>query len=208
MDETGDVEITAKDLMEVRPNWTFGTIRTFTTIEDFIEAGNAAWDNDNKERKRQARLKFLELIKFPEFWEMGDNEKGASLGITDTTVRKWLIQVPDSVLAAALKLQRERSVRRSLEVDSYLMKQCKEGNVKAMELYYRRIEGWEPKQAMELSRGRDKELEQVDTVDLIKGLMEGMSAEQRKRLVEGFPGGGGADGNTGGIEGVGDTAKG
>lgn len=175
--------ITGQDLVDVRPKLANGQWRPFKTIEGFLGMVTPG-EGEPQERSLEARKRFLDLLKFPEFHEMKLQEKADATGVSISTISKWMVQVPDSYLAEALKVSRERSASRSLEVDASLMRQCREGNVKAMDLYYRRIEGWAPKTGMELTRGVDPEMAEKDDKALLVALMQGLSEEERAEVVK------------------------
>lgn len=156
----------------------------YSTVEAFMNYGSGSIP-DEGDRNYQMRKLFLEMLMFPEFHVMTRDEQGAAVGIDGLTVGRWIAQVPDEYLAEALKVSRERHAKQSFEVDASLMRECKAGNVKAMDLYYRRIEGWVPKQDMELSRGRDKELDGKANFELLKALVQGLSPEQKRELLGG-----------------------
>lgn len=152
----------------------------FKTADEFVNGGA-------NEEGKEARRRYLALLEFPEWGLMTQTEQAEALGVTQGAISQWKAGVPVSVWDSALKISRERHAKGSLEVDSSLMRQCKEGNVKAMDLYYRRIEGWVPKQDMELTRGRDKELDGKANFDLLRELVKGLSPAERRELIGEVP---------------------
>lgn len=154
----------------------------FKTAEEFINGGS-------NEDGREARRRYVAMLEFPQWHLMTQVEQADALGVTQGTISQWKNGVPVSVWDSALKVSRERHAQLSLEVDASLMKQCREGNVKAMDLYYRRIEGWVPKQDMELTRGRDKELDGKANFELLRELVKGLSPEERRELIGNVPDG-------------------
>lgn len=158
--------------------------QTCSSVFQFLEKGRNDMASETFAQVYAKRQSFLEMLNYPEFHEMKNQDQADALEITVMTLLKWKKMVPDDYLASALKLQRERHAKRSLETDSSLMKEVRKGNVKAIELFYRRIEGWEPKQAMELSRGKDKELEGKSNLELARMIVADLSEEDRKQLME------------------------
>jgi hypothetical protein len=65
--------------------------------------------------------------------------------------------------------------------------EAKGGNVKAIELYYRKMEGWEPKNAVEVSRGRDG-VSGMSNEELIKSMILEMGAEDRRKFLDSVAG--------------------
>jgi hypothetical protein len=192
-------EITAQDIIDIRPKGAYGEARPFRSLEEFINAGKSLL-GEQAARSIEAKRRFLDLLRYPEFHEMVNQERADAIGVSFQTLQKWMIQVPDEYLGDALRVSRERSAKRSLEVDAALMTECRKGNVKAMDLYYRRIEGWVPKQDMELTRGRDKELDGKANFELLKQLFNGLSPAEKTELV-GEGGGGAIEGNVERLEG-------
>lgn len=174
-------ESTAQELVEIRPKGAYSEVRTCKTLEEFLD--DKRMPSESVRRSVEARRRFLELLGYPEFHEISNQEKADAIGISIMTFQRWMIQVPDEVLAESLKRMRERFARQSFKVDSALLEECKKGNVKAMDLYYRRIEGWVPKQDMELTRGRDKELDGKANFELLKELVKGLSPSERAELL-------------------------
>lgn len=205
MNDNEDIEvngITSQDLVEFRPKGKYGDTRTYKDLEGFLGISGVL-QGEAAKRSLEARKRFLDLLAYPEFHVMSEGEKADAIGISLKTLSKWEIQVPDEYLADALRKSRERSARQSFKVDAALMKECLAGNVKALDLYYRRIEGWVPKQDMELSRGRDKDLDARANFDLLKELVKGLSPEDRAELLSAGQGGGvlEAKGDSSGVEG-------
>lgn len=181
-------EITPQDLIDARPKGNYQGVHPFKTVAEFINISGMIL-GEAAEKSRECRKLFLDLLLTPEFHEMKGIERAEAVGVSLPTLQKWMIQVPDEYLAEALKVQREKSARRSLEVDAALYREATrdEGDAKHKELYYRRIEGWVPKQDMELSRGRDKELDGKANFDLLKELFKGLSPEEKRSLIGEVP---------------------
>jgi len=158
--------------------------KPYKTIQEFVTAKSYMRSDSQNAITQEGRQRFIELLMFPEFHVMSGVERAEALGVSEQTIGRWWRQVPDDYMDEALKTARARHARQSFEVDSALMRECKGGNVKAMDLYYRRIEGWVPKQDMELSRGRDKELDSQANFELLKALVAGLSPEQKAELLK------------------------
>lgn len=186
--------------------------KRYGTVEEFLDFAKYDPFYSNEDMKLKAREMagvFLKCLEDPRFHLMSREEQGEAVGCSVGKIGKFFATCPDAAMKEALNKSREKHAALSLDVDAALFKAAVAdgGDAKHKELFYRRAENWTPSQGLEVSQKR--ELEGVDTAELIKGLMEGMSEGQRKTLLEGFQkGGGGADGDTGGIAGVGDTAKG
>lgn len=172
-----------KEITDLRDSGKYGGHKPYASVEAFLSVRNDFKSLDVNTRTYQLRKLFLDMLMFPEFHVMTTPEKAEAIGIEESTVKQWMMQVPDEYLGEALKISRERHARQSFEVDASLMRECKEGNVKAMDLYYRRIEGWVPKQDMELSRGRDKELDSRANMDLLRELVKGLSPSEKAELL-------------------------
>lgn len=155
-----------------------------SSVHAFLEKGRNDMASETFSGVYIKRQAFLEMLNYPEFHEMKNQDQADALDITVMTLLKWKKCVPDEYLASALKLTRERRASRSFEADSSLMKEVRKGNTKAIELFYRRIEGWEPKQGMELTRGKDKEMEGKSNLELAKMIVADLSEEDRKQLLE------------------------
>jgi hypothetical protein len=154
------------------------------TLEAFLNPSHALMNSPSIERQRATRQKFVDLLEIPEFHLMTREEQGLELGVSAPVVTKWFAQVPDSALEEALKKCRERRANTSLKVDAALIRKAVDGDVKAIELYYRKDEGWTPAQGIELTRGRDKEAREASTVELVKGLLGTLSPEQKAELLK------------------------
>lgn len=178
-----------KEINALRLSDKYEGILPYASVEAFLSVGSPYKSADENNRARELRRLFLELLKTPQFHLMNATEKGELIGIETATVQKWMKQVPDEYLAEALKEMREKSARASIDVDAALYRESvrDEGDAKHKELFYRRIEGWVPKQDMELTRGRDKELDSRANFDLLKELVKGLSPEEKRQLLGNAP---------------------
>ena len=174
----------SRELTEIRPKWSNSEIRPFKDVESFLNISGVL-QGETAQKSLEARKRFLDLLMLPDFHVMNGQEKAEAVGVSESTLTKWMIQCPDEYLANALKVMREKSAKQSLAVDAALYREATrdEGDAKHKELFYRRIEGWVPKQDMELSRGRDKELDAAANFDLLKELVKGLSPAQKLELL-------------------------
>jgi hypothetical protein len=180
--------------------------KPYKTVDQFMAAKSYLNGDVENERRQEARAMFIEYLMYPQFHLMSFADRGDVLGVNESTVRKWWKECPDDYMAEALKVMREKSARDSLEVDAALKREAtvEGGDAKHKELYYRRIEGWVPKQDMELTRGRDKELDGKANFDLLRELVKGLSPEERRQLIGEVPQGA-IEANVERLEGGGDA---
>lgn len=174
----------ARELTEIRPKWANSEIRPFKDVQSFLSISGML-QGEVAQKSLEARKRFLDLLLLPEFHVMNGQEKADAVGVSLPTLQKWMIQVPDEYLAEALKKMRERSAKQSLAVDAALYREAvrDEGDAKHKELFYRRVEGWNPAQNVELTRGRDKELDSKANVQLLKELFAGLSKEEKLEVL-------------------------
>ena len=129
------------------------------------------------------RRRFWEMAQRPEWHCLSLKDKAEILDVSTVTVRNWENSLSDEEWKKALETARGRSGRMSLKVDAAVTKESLNGNTKAAELYYRRIEGWAPKSGMELTRGEDGNLSKAGDRELLVGLLASLSAEERAGLM-------------------------
>ena len=180
------MEITDKDLQNLRGDSpSYG--KPFKTVEEFLTPNPRLMLTDVTRRSYEIRKTFLEVLMTPEWHLMSVQEQADSLGVDQATIRRWYNQVPDAYLADALKHMREHSARSAIKVDAALITEATApgGDAKHKELFYRRVENWNPAQSLELSRGRDKELDSKANFELLKEIFKGLSPQEKAELVGG-----------------------
>lgn len=197
----------ARELVDIRPKWSNSEIRPFKDVETFLKISEVL-QGELAQKSLEARKRFLDFLLIPDFHLMDNDEKAAAVGVSTHTLAKWMIQCPDEYLAEALKIMREKNARHSMRVDAALIREATVdgGDAKHKELYYRRQENWNPAQNLELSRGRDKELDSKANFELLKALVAGLSAEEKAELLGqgGIPP---VDGNVERLEGPGEGGE-
>jgi len=83
-------------------------------------------------------------------------------------------------------MTREQSARQTLEVDDGLHRKARGGDAVAAKLWYE-IHGWSPKQNLEITKGRDKELDGKANFDLLRELVKGLSPAEKAELMGSVP---------------------
>lgn len=164
------------------------------TVEEFLRgAENGNRSIDSQERNIELRKVFLDAIMEPGYHACRSFEEKADIvGVSAPSVKKWEQLVPEEVWEKALENRRKNVAKDCLEVDEALKSDAKEkgADAKTRELFYRIFMGYTPQQAFELSRGKDKALEGLSAVDLLKEAIRGLPEEDRRKLLEEAGGGG------------------
>lgn len=157
----------------------------YKTVEQFVKASSYLHSDDKNAKFQELRQRFVDLLMDPNFQVMTFVERAELMGVNEGTLKNWWKQVPADYMAEALKVSREKSAAKSMEVDAALFREAtaEGGDAKHKELFYRRIEGWEPKTAMELSKGKDKDLDNAAVFQAMKDAMAMLSPEQKAELL-------------------------
>jgi hypothetical protein len=111
------------------------------------------------DKKEQCRIKLLEYLGDPENEPLSRAGLASRvLGLRNRTglYRVFTVQELSDIESEALKVRRERCARHSFSVDRALLKKATAGDVKAAELYYKRIEGWNEKQVVSIAPSLDE----------------------------------------------------
>lgn len=164
------------------------------TIEQFLAPLNGGRKRNGKFRPGTPnarafalglkRRRFWEMVQTPDWHCLSTKEKAEVLEVTTVTVRNWENALSDEEWKKALETSRNRHAKTSLKVDAAVVKESLNGNVKASELFYRRIEGWAPKSGMELTRGADGDLDEKGDRELLVGLLASLTPEERRSLLQ------------------------
>lgn len=122
-----------------------------------------------------------------EFLRMPEREWEKELRISRTTLAKWQEQMRvDGTWTRIVEGWRSAYDRFKPQVDmAVIQKAIREGDMKACELFYQKMEGWSPKNALELTRG--KEYEGMDNKALFLEMLKSMTPEERRSLVSSSP---------------------
>lgn len=188
-----------KKEIQVEKGWV-DPIRPYATIRDFMCMGLAGLRNKGYtedeiklafELKKvlpiqESRKRYLDYLMVPEFHLMSETDQAEAVGVDPRTIKKWGRQVPVEYMAEALKKSREEHAARSIQVDSALFKEAVKdgGDAKHKELFYRRVEGWNPKTEMELTRGVDPDMAGKTDRELLVGLLASLPEEERVKVLE------------------------
>lgn len=129
------------------------------------------------------RRRFWEMVQRPEWHCLTTKDKAKVLDVSTQTIHNWENALSHEEWKKALEISRERHAKTSLKIDASVVKESLKGNVKAAELFYRRIEGWAPKSGMELTRGPDGDLSSKGDRELLVGLLASLPLEERKALL-------------------------
>lgn len=157
----------------------------YKTVEQFVNRTSYVIGDEASAKFCEERQRFIDLLMEPDFHVMSFAERAEALGVQEKTVRIWWKQCPYEYMAQALKVSREKHAGRTLEVDAALYREATEkgGDAKHKELYYRRIENWEPKQGLELSKGKDKELTPDQMAQALKDALQLLPEDKRAELL-------------------------
>lgn len=175
----------SREVTEYRPLTGLSYIRPYKTIGEFLAISEALKDPVKVKESKERKLLFLELLKTSEFHMMKVGEQADAVGVSAATIRRWLGQVPDEVLSAALKESRQKMAIHSLRVDAALIREAtaEGGDAKHKELFYRKAEGWEPKQGLELSK-KDEPLNAEVMIQALKDALMMIPEAERLKLLE------------------------
>lgn len=100
--------------------------------------------------KVEYQAKIIDILSDPEVPVPDRTTLAEQLGINRRTMYSHFSGVEiDDLYRSALLIRRERLAGFSCHVDDALFDACRAGDVKAIELYYKRMEGWAPKTKIE-----------------------------------------------------------
>ncbi len=114
-----------------------------------------------------------------EFLESPMTRQAEMLNLDRQTIARWRDELGEERMA---ELATKNFARQFPVVAGALLKRIKKtGDPAAIELWLARFTGWIKRNALEVSRG-DEDLRKVSDLDLAKGILTGLSPEQRAEL--------------------------
>lgn len=108
---------------------------------------------------------YVEIVSDPAYMEKTKTEIAGELGVTLQTLWRWDKKVDWGV---ALERRRKRYALITHQIDDALVKRAGKGDVRAIEIFYQRFDGWVPRSATEQLHSVDEK----DVDDELKRLME------------------------------------
>lgn len=128
---------------------------------------------------------FLSRLRSDEdFLEMAHREWEKEIGVARCTLEKWMAGfVADGTMAKIVDGWRSQYDRFKPAIDLALIKKAKQGDTKAIELFYQKMEGWSVRQGMDLTV--NKQYESLDNKDLMREMMKTMTVEEKQKLIDG-----------------------
>lgn len=134
-----------------------------------------------------AYRKWRELLYRPEFRDMTRVDQGKAVGVSHPVIKRWYEEMKPETWANILKTTREVAAEQSLEIDLALFRKAKAGDVAAIKLWKESIEGWSPRQNVDITARAGGDITKAEQDDLLKSLLQGMTEEDIKRLKEAPP---------------------
>ena len=119
------------------------------------------------------KAKLMEAFKDPEFLLKTQDEQCEELEISRVTLWKWKKEITPEQWEKIRDGARQAYAQHAPQVDLALIGKAQKGDVKAIELFFQRYEGWSVKQNMEI---------------LNKSDLAGMSKEELLEKVQGIMG--------------------
>lgn len=109
-------------------------------------------DENKLTAKDRHRINILEYLANPENTVCSRTKLAEVIGITTTSLYQFFkTDELSAVELEALNLRRGRYALKLAQVDDALLKRAIEGEVKAIELVYKKFENWNPNQKIEIS---------------------------------------------------------
>jgi hypothetical protein len=103
----------------------------------------------------------------PEFNELSHKEQAQRIGVSDRTLDKWHLEAPQSFWDNVASTIRSQYSQYAPKVDMSVIKAAQNGSYQHQELFYKRFEGWSPKQTNE-NINRNPELEGLSDTELME----------------------------------------
>jgi len=118
------------------------------------------------------KAKLVEAFKDPEFFMKTQDEQCEELGISRVTLWKWKKEFSPAEWEKIRDGARQTYAQYAPAVDMALMEKAKKGDVKAIELFFQRYEGWSVKQNMEILNKSDlSSLSKEQLLEKVQGIL-------------------------------------
>jgi hypothetical protein len=143
---------------------------------------------EQRKRRTDAEIGYIkrewkELLFDPDFREKTYREQAAQLDVGISTIAEWKRGLSNEEWGNILKTSREKMARQSYEIDTALAKKARSGDVAAITLYKKAVEGWSEKLTQE-NINKNGDLEGKTPEEVLGLVLADASVEALQRALE------------------------
>lgn len=120
----------------------------------------------------------------PVFNEMKDSQQALEIGVDARLIKKWKAEASPAFWTNVAETIRNQYAEYAPEMDRALIREAQKGSLGHLELFYKRFEGWSPKQTNE-NINRNAEFEGKTDEELKAELVKGLSREELEKALLG-----------------------